>query len=69
MGRKRIVMPRGQVKGLAEEFHVDPVTIYRYLRFELQGKYVADSVRARALELGGRVLEERDVTEEGVINY
>ena len=65
MGRKRIVMPRGQVKGLAEEFNADRVTIYRYLRFEMPEKYVAESVRKRALELGGRIIEEHDVTEEG----
>ncbi len=65
MVRKRIVMPRGLVKGLAEEFHVDPVTIYRYLRFEMPDKYVAERVRKRALEQGGRIVEERDVTEKG----
>lgn len=62
MVRIRIVMPRGLVKGLAEEFNVDPVTIYRYLRFELPDKYVAERVRKRALEMGGRIVEQRDIT-------
>ena len=65
MVRKRIVMPRGRVKELVDEFHADRVTIYRYLRFEMPEKYVAESVRKRALELGGRIIEEHDVTEEG----
>ena len=53
------------MKELVDEFHADRVTIYRYLRFEMPEKYVAESVRKRALELGGRIIEEHDVTEEG----
>lgn len=65
MVRKRIVMPRGRLKELTEEFGVHAVTTYRYLRYEFPNKYIANQVRARALELGGRIVEEHDVTEEG----
>lgn len=56
-------MPRGRLKELTEEFGVHAVTTYRYLRYEYPDKYIANQVRARALELGGRIVEQKDVTD------
>ncbi len=37
-------------------------TVYRILRYT-SDSYMAEQLRKRALELGGRVIEEHDVTE------
>lgn len=37
-------------------------TVYRILRYT-SNSYMAEQLRKRALELGGRVIEEHDVTE------
>lgn len=62
MGKKLIKVNKELRGALVEEFGVSVPTLYRYLRYDCD-TYTARMMRARALELGGRIVEQKDVTD------
>lgn len=63
MEKRRIKITTEGRRLLLEELGVTAPTLYRYLTYQ-SDTYAARTARKRALEMGGRIVEQRDITEQ-----